>query len=401
MISILFFIKKKKLLKDGTAPIYVRITVKKSYSEIGIRKSISPSSWIPTKGRARGNTLINKQINNFLDQQEYFLHNIALNLQKEGKEVSAKEIFKKYKGEDEQNVSIVQLYREHNERLKTLIDISVALGTYKRHETSLKLFKEFLFSEYKKQDIAIRDVNAALLGHYKYYLMTVRQNNNNTTVKYLKNIGKILQIAVAKEIIAVSPMQHIQLKTIEVEKEFLTKEELEKLSKTHFEIERLEQVKDIFLFCCYTGLAYIDVFSFTNSDITKNNNGEFWIRKSRSKTSSMCHIPILKPALSIIEKYSHQSKINGRVLPVLSNQKMNAYLKEIANVCKINKNLTTHCARHTFATTVTLANDVSIENVSKMLGHKNIRMTQHYAKILDKTIAKDMQRVDAMLENIG
>ena len=399
MTSILFFIKRKKLLKDGTAPVYIRVTVRKTAVEFATGKSIIPSSWIPLKGRVKGNTLHNKQLNAYLDQQEYALHDIALCIQREGKEVSAKEILKKYRGEDKPKVYIIGLYEEHNAQLKKLIGISVAAATYKRHETSVKLFKEFLIAECKKQDIFIHEIDAVLLEKYMNYLMTIRHNNNNTTVKYLRNIGKILQIAISRGIIASSPMEQLQLRTLEVEKEFLTIEELEKLAQTKFAVERLELVKDIFLFCCYTGLAYVDVSNLSVNDITKDNNGNSWIRKARHKTNNMCHIPILTSANAILEKYSAHRSNTGKLLPVLSNQKMNAYLKEIADIAGINKNLTTHCARHSFATTVTLANNVSIENVSKMLGHSNIRMTQHYAKILDKTIANDMQKVDLLMQN--
>lgn len=400
MESILFFIKRKKLLKDGTAPVYVRITVKKLSTEIATKKSILPSSWVAIKGRAKGNNLKNKQLNSFLDQLEYDLHDISIALQKEGKEVSSKEIFRRYKGDDESNISIVELYEEHNKQIESLVGISTAHATYLRHETSLKLFKEFLQSEYKRMDISVRAVNITMLEKYKYYLQTTRHNNNNTTVKYLRNIGKILNTAINRGIISSSPLLSLELKIDEVEKEYLTKDELENLIKKHFEINRLEQVKDVFLFCCMTGLAYVDVAHLTCTDLVANN-GELWIKKARSKTNNMCYIPILKPALSILEKYRYQEKTVGqKLLPVLSNQKMNAYLKEIADICGIRKRLSTHCARHTFATTVTLANNVSIENVSKMLGHKNIKMTQHYAKILDTTIAKDMLKVDTALKEL-
>jgi len=346
MTSILFFIKRKKLLKDGTAPIYIRVTVKKTSAEFASGKSIIPSAWLPQKGRARGNTLPNKQLNSYLDEQEYALHDIELCIQREGKDVTAQEIQKKFKGEDKINDTIIGLYIEHNEQLKGLIGKDVALGTYKRHETSLKLFKEFLFAEYKKHDISVREINTLVLEKYKYYLMVTRHNNNNTTVKYLRNIGKIIHIALSRGIISTSPMQQLKLKTVEVEKEFLTNEELNKLAQTDFTVERLELVKNIFLFCCYTGLAYVDVFTLSDSDITKSNDGTFWIKKARNKTSNMCHIPLLAPAKAILDKYSNQSARTSRLLPVLSNQKMNAYLKEIADVCGINKTLTTHCARH-------------------------------------------------------
>lgn len=393
MVSILFFIKRKKLLKDGTAPIYIRVTVYKLSSEFATGKSVNPSHWLALKGRVKGNTLYNKQLNTFLDQQEYLLHDIALKIQQEGKQVSAKEISFRYKGKDKPNIFLLSLYAEHNEQLKELVGISVALNTYKRHETSLKLFKEFLMAAYQQSDVNVNEVDLVMMEKYKHYLMVVRHNNNNTTVKYIRNLGKVFNIAVERKIIASSPIEQLHLKTMEVEKEFLTGGELELLSKKEFSIERLEQVRDIFLFCCYTGLAYVDVHSLTRKDIVKDGE-KYWIKKARHKTNNMCHIPLITPALNIINKYSVHNQATGRLLPVLSNQKMNAYLKEIAAIVGINKNLTTHVSRHTFATTVTLANNVSIENVSKMLGHKSIKMTQHYARILDSSIANDMLQVE-------
>ena len=393
MVNILFFIKRKKLLKDGTAPIYIRVTVNKVSSEFATGKSINPSQWIAVKGRVKGNTLLNKQLNTFLDQQEYALHDIALQIQQYGKPVTAKEIARKYKGKDTPQISLVSLYEDHNKMQQELVGISVAKNTYKRHETSLKLFQEFLSYEYHINDIFIYEVDIEMLEKYKHYLMTVRHNNNNTTVKYIRNLGKVLNLAVERQLIPNSPVELLHLKIDEVDKEYLTAEELDRLAKKQFAIERLEQVRDVFLFCCYSGLAYVDVHSLTESDIVKDGD-RYWIRKARHKTNTMCHIPLIAPALEILNKYKMYRAATGFMLPVLSNQKMNAYLKEIADIAGIIKNLTTHAARHTFATTVTLANNVSIENVSKMLGHKTIRMTQHYARILDSSIDRDMTHVE-------
>ena len=201
MVNILFFIKRKKLLKDGTAPIYIRVTVNKVSSEFATGKSINPSQWIAVKGRVKGNTLLNKQLNTFLDQQEYALHDIALQIQQYGKPVTAKEIARKYKGKDTPQISLVSLYEEHNKMQQELVGISVAKNTYKRHETSLKLFQEFLSYEYHINDIFIYEVDIEMLEKYKHYLMTVRHNNNNTTVKYIRNLGKVLNLAVERQLI--------------------------------------------------------------------------------------------------------------------------------------------------------------------------------------------------------
>lgn len=397
METILFFIKRKKLLKDGTASVFVRVTFGKLSAEVATGKSVLPSQWVATKGRAKGNTLKNKQINASLDQMEYTLHDLTLQIQREGKQVSAKEILKRYKNLNAPKIGILTLYAEHNQEQKELVGVSVALGTYKRHETSMKLFQEFLWNKYHVKDVAVNEVNLEMLQKYKHYLMTARHNNNNTTVKYLRNLGKVLNLAVSRKLINSSPIEELKLKIEPVDKGFLNKEELAKLAEKVFEITRLEQVRDVFLFCCYTGLAYVDVHSLTEKDIVEDGD-RLWIRKARHKTNVMCHIPLIKPARDILEKYAPLAHYTGKLLPVLSNQKMNAYLKEIASVVGIDKDLTTHLARHTFATTVTLANHVSIENVSKMLGHSSIRMTQHYARILDASIESEMLNVEKTYE---
>lgn len=398
-MKILFFIKRKKELKDGSAPIYVRVTIGKLSSEFASGKSIDSQQWISVKGKAKATNPNNRQLNKFLEQLEYELREIYLRLKQEGKTISAKEIVKSYKGKEGPKETILSLYNEHNKELNELIGNSVSLNTFKRHDTSARLFQEYLQKVYHTDDMPVSNVSLEVLEKYRHYLMTARHNNNNTTVKYLRNIGKILNIAVQRGLIAKSPMEQLHMKIEEVDKDFLTFDELTRLKEKNFDIPRLEHVRDIFLFCCYTGLAYVDVHSLSPKDIFQEG-GKYWIKKARHKTNHMCHIPLLTPALEILKKYDWCRMLKGKLLPVLSNQKMNAYLKEIADIAGIHKNLTTHCARHTFATTVTLANNVSMENVSKMLGHTNIKMTQHYARILDSSIARDMLEVEQKLKKI-
>ena len=227
--------------------------------------------------------------------------------------------------------------------------------------------------------------------------MTVRNNNNNTTVKYLRNLSKVINQVKARGVIHTNPIDLLPLKMQPVEREDLTDEELNRLCEKSIEFMRLSQVRDIFVFCCYTGLAYTDVATLTPANIVSSKHGKLWIRKARNKTSNMCNIPLLQPALSILERYEEYQQKTRKLLPVPTNQKMNAYLKELAILCGVTKNLTTHLARHTFATTVTLGNGASLETVSKMLGHSSIRMTQHYAKILNSSIERDMAKVEASL----
>lgn len=223
-------------------------------------------------------------------------------------------------------------------------------------------------------------------------IKSLRNCANNSAVKYIKNFGKILRICLANGWITFNPMRNCKAKLKRVDRVFLSTDELDKISKKKFSIERISQVRDVFVFSCFTGLAYVDVKKLKREEIVRGVDGELWIFCYRQKTHTSSRIPLLKPAIDILDKYKDDPKCvaDVTVLPVLSNQKMNAYLKEIADLCGIKKELTYHIARHTFATTVSLLNDVPIETVSKMLGHSSIKMTQHYAKILDIKISKDM-----------
>ena len=262
-----------------------------------------------------------------------------------------------------------------------------------RYKTSYKHTQSFLKWKYKLADIDIDKLNYEFIAEYEFWLKSVRKCGHNTTMKYLANFKKIVIRCLKNGWLQKDPFIGFNMAKKEVERTALTEHELQTLSAKTFAAERLSIVKDIFLFSCYSGLAYADVQKLKRSEIVIGMDGEKWIFTKRQKTDSSSRIPLLPVALQILNRYAEhpQCKFGDKVLPVLSNQKMNAYLKEIADVCGITKNLTYHIARHTFATTVTLSNGVPIETVSKMLGHRNFKTTQHYAKILDKKISEDMK----------
>jgi site-specific recombinase XerD len=252
--------------------------------------------------------------------------------------------------------------------------------------------KVFVPKRYGRRDLDIRAVDHAFLNAFDHYLRSEKNCANNYVVKNIKNLGKILRICLENEWIEKNPFTAYKGKTRTVDRFYLTKEELSQIAQREFVSERLGQVRDVFIFCCFTGLAYVDVLQLRPENIRKGIDGDRWIFTTRQKTKTRSSVPLLPTATVIIDRYSNNKVcINrGSLLPVPSNQKMNEYLKEIADVCGIDKKLTSHIARHTFATTVTLLNGVPIESVSKMLGHTNIRTTQHYAKILDSKVSEDM-----------
>ena len=290
---------------------------------------------------------------------------------------------------------LMEIFKHHNEQMATLVGQEYAPGTLERYNTSYKHTLAFLQWKYKVLDMDITRLDFEFISEYEFWLKSVRKCDHNTTLKYLSNFRKIINRCLRNGWLQRDPFMGFKMTKREVERTALTEFELQDLATKKFAIERLAIVRDIFLFSCYSGLAYSDVKKLKRSEIVIGIDGEKWLISKRQKTDIAARIPLLPPALVIIDRYiSHPQCIQGdRVLPVFSNQKMNAYLKEIADLCGINKNLTYHIARHTFATTVTLSNGVPIETVSKMLGHRNLKTTQLYARILDHKISDDMKKL--------
>jgi site-specific recombinase XerD len=388
-----FYAKSTKSNSIGLFPIYVRLTVDGKRLEYSTKKFIDPAKWSASTSRMKGNSEEARSINSILDFMKNKINEIQYELLKDGVSFTIEEFKNRLLGTTERTRTLIPIFQDHNNKIKALIGKEYAAGTLERYETSLKHTKDFLLWKYNVSDIDILKIDHAFITDYEFYLRTVRNCANNTAVKYIKNFNKIIKICLANHWIEKNPFSNYKSKVKEVERVYLNENEIQEIINKDFGTDRLSLVRDIFLFSCFTGLAYIDVKNLTKSHISIGIDGEKWIFTHRQKTESASKIPILPVTQMIIEKYeNHPQSINeDRLLPILSNQKMNAYLKEIAAVCKINKELTFHIARHTFATTITLTNGVPIESVSKMLGHKNLRTTQHYAKVLDKKVGEDMK----------
>lgn len=398
-----FFLKQSKNQSNGLRYIYLRLTVDGKSVELSTKRMWTANKWNVHSGRATGNREDVKSLNSFLDTLSSKIYQAKKKLVDLDKQVSAESIKNVLLGKDEQKRMILEIFQYHNDQMASLVGSDFAPGTLLRYRTSLDHTKSFLQWKYGLSDMDIKDLDYDFLAEYEYWFKSVRNCNHNTSVKYLSNFKKIVLSCVSKGWLLRDPFMGYKLIKKEVIRDTLTKEELKALSERKILIERISQVRDIFLFCCYTGLAYIDVKQLKRSEIITGIDGDKWIFTRRQKTESPTRLPLLPKALEIMNKYEKnpQCSAGGFVLPVLSNQKMNSYLKEIADLCGIKKVLTFHIARHTFATTVTLSNGVPIETVSKMLGHKSLKQTQHYAKILDVKISADMQVLKTKLLEIS
>ncbi len=398
-LTTLFYLKKRSGYVKGPLPIYLRITTNGERFEISTKRECEPEKWNSVTGRKNGTREDARVLNSYLDAMQLKVYDIQKQMLEANIDLSAEKLRNRINGVSDKSKDILEIFRDHNEKLARMVGTDYALGTLGRYKTSFDHTKAFIEWKYKATEFNITKLDYDFISEYAFWLKTEKQLGHNTAMKYLTNFKKIVIICVKKGWLARDPFSNFQISLREVNREALTPVELQNISNKDLGNPRLEHVRDIFIFCCFTGLAYADAYKLKRSEIIDGVDGEKWLSIKRQKTDTPSRIPILPMAQIILDKYAcHPECIaKGKVLPVLSNQKMNSYLKEIGDVCRVNKPITFHLARHTFATTVTLTNGVPIESVSKMLGHRNIKTTQHYAKIVDKKISDDMTRLKGIL----
>lgn len=402
---VLFFLKKTKLLKNGEASVCMRITVNGTRVENNIRKSIDPALWSQAKETARGKSRRACDLNTYIEEARIRLYQIFCELEQQNRPVTAHLLQELFFGQEKPKEvrTLLGTMQEHNDQCRALVGTDYALITVRRYESCRRYLAELIRQRYGKEDLPLAEVNGELVRAFAFYLKTEKGCQQNTVIRYMKCLKKITNLARANDWMAKDPFLGIRFHEKEVVREFLTMDELQTIYRKEFPLERLTLVRDVFIFAAFTGLAFIDVQQLAPEHIARDNNGNLWIRKPRQKTKNMCNIPLLDIPQEILRKYADHPtcRKKGVLLPVPCNQKMNSYLKEIADICMIRKNLTTHCARHSYATSVCLANGVSLENVAKMLGHSNIKMTQHYARVLDSSILRDMMQVERAISKLG
>jgi site-specific recombinase XerD len=387
--NINFYVQKTRVAKNGEVPIVMRVTINGQRVVTSINLKVDPKNWNAIAGKSIANTRKDYEVNARIDTIRARVMQIHRRMELDGELITAQKVINKYLGRDNKPViMLLDIFREHNEKCRKLSGNCMAPGTVERYETSYKHTAAFIELTYGKKDVPVADVNHKFITDYEFYLKAERKCSHNSTVKYLKNFGKIIRIALANGYITKNPFANIKFKMEEVDRDFLEDHEIKAIMDKPLAIERLAQVRDAFIFCCFSGLAFSDIKGLRSEHIVRDNNGALWIRKKRQKTGNMCNIPLLDPAKEIIDRYKDHPVCleRGVLLPVLCNQKMNAYLQELADICGIRKHVTTHTARHSFSTSVALANGVSIENVAKMLEHSDTKMTRHYARVLDKSI---------------
>lgn len=399
--SILIWANKAKATYEGL-PIFARVTIDGKRAEISLKKKINPEKWDSRTGHVKGNNEDARTINNYIAQVKSELFKHYTQMQMFDEFITAESLKLRFTGEKEVKKSLLQVFDFHNEEMAKAVGVNIERVTLTKYLTVRKKTANFILHQYKRTDLFLQELNHQFITNFEFYLKTVEHIDHNTTMRYIRNLKKIINDAVRNEWLLRNPFDSFKCSLKKVDRDILSMEEISLMQEKDFRIPRLAQVKDLFIFSCYTGLAYVDVMKLTPQNLAIGIDGESWLMTHRQKTEESVKIPLLPEAIEIIRKYKNHPDVNrsGGILPRMSNQKLNSYLKEIADMCGISKNLTFHLARHTFATTITLTNGVPIETVSKLLGHSSIKTTQIYAKVVERKVSEDMSILKAKLSNL-
>jgi site-specific recombinase XerD len=387
-----FCLKESKENSKGQIPIFLRVTVNGQRVEISTNKSIAAENWDRSSKRARGNSEEARTINTYLNGLISKADKCFLRLDSIEERITARKIANELSGKGTVHKTLLEAYCQNIEKMKKLEGIEYAHSTIKRHSSALQCLKDYLKDDLRTDDIRLTELNLKFADGFVTYMKTTKDMEHNTVVRNYKCLRRVINTALMNSWIAVDPFRGFTCNFRETYRGYLTQEEIEAIYNKVLDNQKLERVRDCFIFQIYTGLAHADLLELTTDNIRTGIDGGKWITINRKKTGSRSSIPLLERASLIIFRYKDDPAclVRGRLLPVVSNQKMNDYLKELAKACEINKKLTTHLARHTFATTITLSSGVPIETVSKMLGHTDLKTTQIYSKVVDRKVADDM-----------
>lgn len=395
-----YYIRNNYKNKEGKSPLMARIYLGKEYFVLSTGINVNVSLWNAKtshlKGRSQEAVESNLQIDQFTSQ----LHSLFNQLHFADNELSMEKYKAVLQGKNEGEITtLLQTAEKYNENFKAQVGITRKKSTYGKYETTTKRLKEFIQHKYGRDDIRLNELNYEFVNGFDLFLKTTRECKPNTVARTMRRFKTIVIFARNSGYLHFDPFANFKIRMEREDRGYLTDEELKKILNKKLPSERLERVRDIFIFSCFTGLAYIDVKQLTTHNIVQEN-GSFWINTKRKKTDVRSNIVLLDIPMQLIKKYE-PLRVDEHLFPVPSNQKVNDYLKEIADLCGIDKNLTFHIARHSFATTVTLSKGVPIETVSRMLGHTNIKTTQIYARVTTNKIQNDMNILAGKLNKLN
>ncbi len=395
--SVGFIAQKGKPKNDGTVPILARIIINGEMAHFSTKFYVLPSRWMTREGRTVGSTHDEKATNGMLDDFRALIRMRYNEIILRGEVATADRVKQAVLNLDQRGVRLLDLFDEFNADYLKMVEKGTTHKTYTRYLLTRNLLAEFIDDKYHRKDMAVAEISPKFVSDFFVWLRNRDDNGHNYHMKFIQRFRTVFNVARNNGWVQGDPFANFKMRFEETDRGYLTKAELDVLMRKPMPSARLEKVRDLFVFSCYCGLAYVDMKELMESDIVRGDDGRLWIDTQRIKTGAQVNVPLLKIPLGIIEKYSGAGR-NGKLFDIPSNQKVNDYLKEIAAICGIDKRVTFHLARHTFSTTVTLSNGVPLETVSKMLGHKNIRTTQIYARITKTRISDDMNALARRLD---
>ncbi|MBD0833222.1 site-specific integrase [Aestuariibaculum sediminum] len=400
--NLLFWVNTSRI-KNKEVSLYARITVDGKRANISLKRRIPLSNWDSNKGKAKGSKQEAKALNKYLNQVRAKIYQSYEDLISEDKLITAQLIKSRFLGEDRNFKTLLELFEYHNEISKE----QLTSHTLRHYKVTQGYLKKYLDIKLATTDVKLGELSYGFIVDFEYFIKSYqpedhqRKMSHNTAMKHLQRLRKMVTMAYHMEWIDKDPFVRFKTSFENRRREYLSETELMSLEKFNSSVDRLNLVRDLFLFSCYTGISFIDIHDLTPEQIMLGIDGNDWVISERQKTSTSIRVPLLPKAKALVEKYKEHPRVvcSGGIFPKISNQKVNSYLKEIADLCKINKNLTFHIARHTFATIITLSNGVPIETVSKLLGHTKIATTQIYARVLDQKVSEDMGKLKEVLSN--
>lgn len=398
--SVLFWIYSKRAKENQTA-IYARISINGRKLNISLKRKVDVDLWDPKKQKLMGKSPYAKELNQFLEQERSTLFQCYQDLRMEGAVISAETIKSRYFGDREHLFALEDIFEYHNNNMFS----KLKRNTTRLYITSQNYIRGFVEKVYGRKDLYLKELDYSFIVKFENYLRTVKPRHyrknlqHNAVMKHIQRLRKMITLAYHLDWIEKDPFVKFKPHLERREREFLTPEDLEGLELVKLEIPRLKKVRDLFIFSCYTGISFGDLILLTSQNLVIGIDKKFWIITRREKNGNQVKVPLLAKAMNLLEEYKNneECRIKNSLLPTITNQKANSYLKEIAAKCSIKKNLTFHLARHTFATTVALSNGVPIETVSKILGHKKLSTTQIYAKVIERKVGEDMELLQQKL----
>lgn len=396
---------KQKNAEQRQLPLYIRIYVDGKKTEVATHHMLDKKDWDRKRNRVRSAAKNSQLLNNYLDLAQNRIQQFFLEYTARGLPVTPTDLKDKFLGKKAaaERKTLLEAFDYHNKKMDEKVKVGlITKKTHSRYGITKNKVEAFIKAHYKTNDIALDEVKLSFVTNFEHYLFTKDLLQTNTAYKYIKNLKRVINMCVEVDWLPANPFNAFKCSYVNPERQVLTSEEIKTLLKKDIKMPRLAMIRDVFVFCCYTGFAYSDVYKFEHDALDRGIDGEYWLTTFRQKTGIRESVPLLPVALEIVQRYQKDKYCikHNKLLPVISNQRYNSYLKELATICGIDKELTSHIARHTFATTVTLSNGVPIETVSKMLGHTKISTTQIYAKVLDNKVSSDMKDLREKLAEV-